>query len=631
MSGADYYDRPYTIVNSEINDMANRADRAIELARSIISQLAAFNVQISGGPPNLSLDFVDPAGQATIAPPDPTRFGEIGDIRVPALTPLDVGGLDGIEIDPGSFEAPYALQRPEAPPPIDLSGQPTRPDFGDVTIPAFDVDVSVPPLQGLDEIVVPAFEFPTLPVFNATAPEYDIAPPVTELQWSEPVYESEVLDDVKARVRAMLSGGTGLPPAIEAALFDRARARDDVASMKAEQDAVDAFAARGFDMPPGMLVKQLDAVREDNRLKAAANNREILIKATDVEIENLRFAVTQGIALEQLLINAFQNAAQRAFEAARFRVEADIRLHDSLVTAFNARQTAYQVEAQVYETRLRGELAKLDAYKAQLEGLKVRGELNQQKVAIFNALIEAMRGRIQAYVSRVEAAKAQTDVIRGRIDAYRADIQAYTERLNAQKVAFDAYESAVRAESALAQGNEAAARAFAATVQAQESAANVRIRVIQARIEALQAGVQRFTALLQAEQARVGAQRDVVQATAAAYGAEMQRYSAEIGRDTAGRQLEISRQEANLRAAISYYEINVRQYDAQLQRVIEVARLQQAGLDSAGRAAAQLAAGAMAAINVGASISGSASVSSNDSTSRSVNVTYEGEGTPPIF
>lgn len=631
-NGVNYYDRPYTIVNAEINDMSARADAAISTANSVINQLAAVALSIREAPPKYSGGTIAAPGVSAIAPPDPTKFGEIGDFNDPDFEEFQIDA-DDIDVEIGDFAAPYALQRPQSPGPIDTSGEPVKPDFGDVTIPEFDVDTTVPPLQALDDIVVPTFEFPTMPTFTATAPEYDIAPPVTELQWVEPTYESELLDDVKARVTEMLAGGTGLPAAIESALFGRARSREDVLALKAEHDAFEAYASKGFTMPPGMLVKQVQAIQEENRLKASALNRDILIESAKWEIENLRFAVTNGIALEQLLQNIFNNAAARAFEAARFRVEADLRLHDSLVTAFNARMQAYQVEAQVFEARIRGEVAKLEAYKIQLEGLRVRGELNKQKVEIFSAMIEAVKNRIQAYVARVESAKAQSDVIRGRIDAYRADVQAYAEKLQARKVAFDAYESAARVEAAMAQGNEAAARAFAATVQAQEAKANVRIQVIRSRIEAMQAAVQKYAAKIQGEIAQVSAQRDAITATAAAYGAEMQRYSAEIGRDTAGRQLEITRQEAILRNGLSYYDIQLREYDAAMTRLIETALVQTTALDSAGRSAAQLAAGAMAAINVSASLSGSANVSDSFSFSQGKQVTWslDGEDSPPTF
>jgi hypothetical protein len=46
-----------------------------------------------------------------------------------------------------------------------------------------------------------------------------------------------------------LAGGTGLPAAVEQALFDRARSREESQTTKAVQEAFDTFATRGFNTP----------------------------------------------------------------------------------------------------------------------------------------------------------------------------------------------------------------------------------------------------------------------------------------------------------------------------------------------------------------------------------------------
>ena len=94
-----------------------------------------------------------------------------------------------------------------------------------------------------------------------------------------------------------MAGGTGLPPAVEDALFSSARERDSSETARAVQEAVDTWAGRNFSMPPGMLAKSVSVVREQGRLKAAETNRDILIEAAKWEIENIRFAVQQGLAL----------------------------------------------------------------------------------------------------------------------------------------------------------------------------------------------------------------------------------------------------------------------------------------------------------------------------------------------
>ena len=50
---------------------------------------------------------------------------------------------------------------------------------------------------------------------------------------------------------------------------------EDTLALKATQEAFETYAAKGFFMPPGMLVKQVNAIQEDNRLKTSSMSREI--------------------------------------------------------------------------------------------------------------------------------------------------------------------------------------------------------------------------------------------------------------------------------------------------------------------------------------------------------------------
>ena len=82
-------------------------------------------------------------------------------------------------------------------------------------------------------------------------------------------------------------------------------------------------------MPPGMLQAQLDEVRQGERLKSAELNRDILVEAAKWEIESIRFAVTQGIALEQAAMNLYENTVKRLFEVARFGAESQIAVFNA--------------------------------------------------------------------------------------------------------------------------------------------------------------------------------------------------------------------------------------------------------------------------------------------------------------
>ncbi|MGL5001351.1 MAG: hypothetical protein ACRDAM_00245, partial [Casimicrobium sp.] len=611
MAQTDYYTRPYELVRGQIDDMSSRADNAIATANETISQLkdiASLPETMPPPAPQLEFDVTD-AG----SPQAPTilNFGDIDDFDEPAIQQIPTTSLSADAI-PTFTSSVGTITLPPRPDAIDTTGKPDRPARSVITVPNAPT-LAIPTLDALQPITIPEFTFPELPTFDRQAPANDLVAPSTLLIWAEPEYLSDNLDAIKARVAVLLSGGTGLPLAVEAALFDRARGREDMLALKARQEAFDSFAARGFTMPPGMLAAQVNAAIEDNQLKVGAINRDILNQAAQWEIENLRFAVQQGIALESTLIAQFQNIAQRAFEAARYRVEAEVNLFNARVALFNAEQNAYQIAASVYKTRLEGALAELDVFKAEIQAQQAIGQLNEQTVRVFIAKNEALRSQIEVYKTSMEGARVQSELNRNEIEAYKADISAYAENIQAQKVEFDAYESEVRAIAAKTGIIDAEARAFAATVQAYESGSNIKVKNLQVQIEAMQAGTSRYAARAQAERDKIAAQASAVQARSSAYSADVGRYSAELQSVTSRQESRWRQTEARLRNNLAYYDIQVKQFDQKLDRSLRETQTNVEAIKAAGQMAAQLAAGAMSAMHVSASMSGSAGVSSSES------------------
>ncbi len=102
--------------------------------------------------------------------------------------------------------------------------------------------------------------------------------------------------------RALTTGGTGINPAVEAALWERGRARiakqaqQDMASMQ------ERYARAGWPLPPGAMLHETATIRQDSRDKLAEANRDIAIKSFETEVENVRLAVkTVGDMFSQAL------------------------------------------------------------------------------------------------------------------------------------------------------------------------------------------------------------------------------------------------------------------------------------------------------------------------------------------
>ena len=506
---------------------------------------------------------------------------------------------------------------------------PVRPNIDtSVEIPAAPT-INMPEMEALEQISIPEFVFPVLPDFDGVPPSASsITVPNVFINWVEPVYESEIYDDLLARTKAMMAGGTGLPPAVEDALFSRARERDSSETARAVQEAVDTWAGRNFSMPPGMLAKSVSVVREQGRLKAAETNRDILIEAAKWEIENIRFAVQQGLALEQLTANLFENSAKRMFEVARFQAESQINVFNAQIGLFNAQNTAFQTLAQVYRTRLDGALAKLTAFKTAVDAQVAVGQINQQRVEVFRAKLNAVQASVEVFKSMMQGAQVRADVIKNQFDAYRADVQAFAEEVGAEKVKFDAYESQVKGETAKAGMLDAQARAYASTIQGLATKAEIRVKGSQLKLDAARVHIAKYLADVDGFKAELDASLKEVQYGTTVFQANVEGWKAKTSANVAAAEVQSRFADMSARTNIAFAEMQISQYQANINKAVQSAQIALEAAKAMGQYSAQLAAGAMSAMNVSASVTGTGSqndtfgISNTTSTTTSHNYNY---------
>lgn len=629
------YQQPAQIVQSQITAMSERADSSLAIANDTIAELQTIDVGGEGvAPPAFA--FPDPPSSEIDRPEPPNLrdFGEIDSFQTPTFS-LPNNLLSQIDAliasvpNPGEWTPPISnLQIPAPPAPIDTSGVPTRPALIDVTLPpepAYQVP-QIDPLLAINIPTPPVLEFPeytdTTVVFQGTTVN-------TILGWVEPTYQPLMQTELVTTIRAMLQGDFVMPAIVEAMLFDRERSREDQAALTATQQAFDTWAGRGFGMPPGMLVEQVNVIQQGNQLQANERARDILTKSADWEIENLRSAIGQGIQYETTLIGQFNNVAQRAFDAAKARLEADVQMFQAYVSLYNAQQNARQIEIAIVNARIQIVQAKLDAWKTYLQGEQIKSQINEVQARIYATKVDALSKIIEIWKTRMDGARILSEINRTRIDAFKSDIDAYAARLNAEKTRFDAYDSQMRGVESQARVIEASARAFAATMEANTANANVKISAVRGKVEALGIATNQFIALANAERDRIGAQATAVQARASAFSADCSRYSAEIGANTEEARLGVTIVESRLRNHLAFYDTRLREYDQFQTRTIERSRVVVQALSAAGQMSSQLAAGAMSAMHVQASLSGSGSASTNwsNSYSESKNTNIEGEST----
>jgi hypothetical protein len=93
------------------------------------------------------------------------------------------------------------------------------------------------------------------------------------------------------------NGGTGMPANVEEAIWQRARDREAIEGKRMEDEALNSFLSRGFDLPSGVLAERLLSVQSAVSDRVAVVNREVMIKQAEIEIENIKFAVEKAVQL----------------------------------------------------------------------------------------------------------------------------------------------------------------------------------------------------------------------------------------------------------------------------------------------------------------------------------------------
>lgn len=622
MDDQNPYTQSYQHVQLVRKFVTDTIDEQIDYANSTRSSVSGTLATLANFTPTLNF-----TGTVPVTPIIDVSIN--ADVTLPEINASDFGTISGVTAgapsfipvrDPGNIDiTPFmpsvaGLNIPEAPDAAAPVSAPTRPGLSGVDIPGAPV-LDKPLFPSLATIEIPEFAGVTLPLWNATAPEFEGTAVSTVLQWGDPQYDVEIIDEVVDKLRELWAGSNGIPPAIEQAMWERAANREDLDVSRQISAADIEYSSRGFTMPPGMHAARIDTIREEAQIKKQGLNREIAIKMAEIQVENVRFAVEQGIASENVLFNIWNNIAQRQFEAAKIQLDAQLALYNAQVALFNARQSAYATEAQVFKARLDAELATIEVFKAELEGELARGQLNEQRVRIYGEQIRALLADVEVYKAVMQGASIQSDVNRNIIEGFKADVQAYAEQIRADKVRFEAYESRIKGELGKAQILDAEARGYSAYVSGQATIADIGIKRMQGDISQNELKIREYAARLDADKAKIQADLAKVQAGASAYTADTQRYTAQAGVQEAGLRVQLAAKEAEIRASLGIFDVEVRKYMADMEQVIRKAQIQLEALKAAGQVGSTLAAGAMAGINVGANLSGSGGVSASGSQS----------------
>ncbi len=578
---------------------------AQEYADSAQQQLAGFTSALSSSiyaPPTISVTWNSLAAPSLPGlPPVP----EMPSIAFVAPTAPGEWSLAEPTIDIADFtEESPTLTMPVAPELV-YGVAPTIPVVGDVVVP----DAPV-----LSAVAVPTYLSLSTPTFGGVdlhqdyldklvdIPTLELVAPTPYSYVAGPQYASELLAGLKAVLEERLAGGTGLLPAVEQAIWDRARSRETQVALANEAEVMRASEALGFQLPSGVLAAQLREAQQAYYDKLSGLSRDIAIKQAEMEQENLKQTIAAGMQLEGQLIDYSFKLEQLTFEAAKTTADNAIQTYNAQVEQFKALLSAYNTYAVAYKTIMDAELSKVEVYKAELQAEQTKAEVNQALVQQYKAQVEAGLAQVEVYKAQVGAANTLIQLEQAKIGAAGEQIKAYVAQVNAETSKVEAYKAGVQAEATKVEVYRVKAQAFSARASAQADKARAEISRYSALAQAKESQWRGYTAQVEAERSRISALG--TQSTALLEG-----YKAGAAAIESSAQMHTK-----------VWESQIRQYEANQNIVVQTAKINgdwaiqtnNARLEAAKAGTqvyAQLTSSAYGMMNTSAGISGSSSMS----------------------
>lgn len=524
--------------------------------------------------------------------------------------------------------APETLTLPAQPVALDPSLSPgTAPATIDLVVPAAP-DYVLPALPVFFDIVVPTlapFEFST---FNGTDPgEAPGLPDLSSAGFTEEPYTPTLLNEVATKVADALNSGILLAAPIEAAIFQRSRERVDLAGAKARMQVAEEFSGRGFTMPPGALFGSMIEIEQKNQDSINDVNREATIKFSQDAIENVKFAIVQGIALEQILIGQHEAQMNRSVQVSKMLLDTHVALFNAEVSAYNAKIDRFKADASVFESVIAAEAKRIDAFKAEVEAQQAVAGINQAMADAYASEVKGVLGLVEIYNSTVAAVKAQAEIEATKIEAYKAEVGAFSERVKAKSVEWDGYVAATNAQVNLFKKYEIGVNAFSVRTnawaegeRAKSSRYETDVRASTLKLEAYKTRIQQVLATLQAEETRISATVAQIDGLSKMYVADGSIAAAESDANSRALQAIMAYSEARASSELSVAQTRI-------QNAVSVMQAKVSAINGAASAMTQLCSSAFSGVsfNAGVNASGSESVSFSKGYSASIGWNWGGE------
>lgn len=522
------------------------------------------------------------------------------------------GTLDIDQYMPEAFDGdPPVLSFPAAPAGF-TDAAPTSPPVNvDYVYP--DLSVNLPAAPSLLSLNVTPFSGINMPSIDVTIPELTaVAPSVVQYQPGS-LYTSSLLTSLSTTLQDRIdNGGTGLPPAIETAIWDRGREREyrQSAAAIAELERMETL---GYAFPPGVYIDARLKIQTEMGYTIAGYSREVAIEQAKLEQSNILKALDTATALEGSLITYNNNVEQRTFEASRFATQAGIEIYNGQVRAYGAVVDAYRAKVQVYEAQIRVEIAKVEAYKTEIAAEQAKATINTALVEQYKVQANVALSAIQIYEAQIKAIQTKADIEKIKVQIFGEQVRGYTARINAYTAQVEGFRASIQAEGAKQEAYKTQVQAYSATVDAAVKQIEAKIRQFEGLLKQKEQEWEGYKAAAAAEASRVKALADSNNSAAEVYKATVQGLSSY--NETLTKQWQVTYDQAQRTVDIS---VNAAKANSELFMTTRSLALDAAKVGA--QVSAQLGGAALNAINWSSSVSNVVSNQTSQSESKSEDV-----------
>lgn len=419
---------------------------------------------------------------------------------------------------------------------------------------------------------VPSPNTVTIPDFGEDIPVNTLVPPDQQFNYVEPIFELTLKDNITTKLNTdIISGGTGLDAAIEAAIFDRAEERDKLVLEDTIQAITDEWAGRGYTLPTGVLQELIEKARLEHDNNRLTTNRDIQKLQADLAQTNTHFTIDKGL---NLVAQEFQHAHQvneRALRAEEALIRFAIALWDTKVTDHNLKLERVRIQAIQNASILEGEKLRLEFYRTELLELEAKSALDKDKINNYTAQVNSFNAKRGLFQDQVDAVKTSIAVEDLKLDFYKSQTADFTARVNAENVKFASHVATVNGELGKVRVFASQVDAYAAEVAGARLTNDAQIAKLNKNIRSEEIRLQGFVANINKWRDKVALAQSELGFESGMFGKDIDSFVAETQRDTAQASLGLKTSEMGQRLDIENLKVTAATLNSNLQGTLAAA------------------------------------------------------------